>query len=75
MTPDSTYICQGSEHGTVYIGWGGSARYRAAASPLACRLEDRTSSFPPVSQGIDRRRWVQAGAAYKGIDESGRRFY
>ena len=71
--PTSNHICQGSAHGTVFIGWGGSARYHAAASALACRLEDRTRSFPPMSQGIERRRWV-APDSYRGIDDAGRWF-
>jgi hypothetical protein len=72
MTPDSTYICQGSEHGTRYRGWGG-AIYTAAASALACPLSDKGSQFPHVSQTIERRRWVQAGIV-RAIDESGQWF-
>ena len=82
--PTSHHICQGSAHGTVYIGWGGSARYHAAATPLACRLEDRTRSFPPMSQNITARRWVDlekipAGESTQrrwagGINDAGNRF-
>ena len=72
--PTSHHICQGSAHGTVFIGWGGSARYRAAATPLACRLEDRTRSFPPMSQGIERRRWIDERRAGGGIDDAGKYF-
>jgi len=72
--PTSHHICQGSEHGTVFIGWGGSARYRAAASALACRLEDRALSFPPMSQGIQRRRWIDERRAGGGIDDAGKYF-
>ena len=72
--PTSNHICQGSEHGTVFIGWGGSARYHACATALACRLEDRTRSFPPMSQGIERRRWVDERRAGGGIDDAGKYF-
>lgn len=72
--PTTDYICQGSAHGSVYIGWGGSARYHAVATPLACRLSDRERSFPPMSQGIERRRWIDQHRAGAGIDDAGRRF-
>ena len=70
--PTASHICQGSNHGTVFIGWGGSARYQAAASPLACRLEDRTRRFPPMSQGIERRQWRDETG--RGIDDAGHWF-
>jgi hypothetical protein len=74
MTPTSHHCCCGSAHGSTYIGWGGSARYHAAATPLACRLADRTRSFPPMSQGIQRRRWVDERRAGAGIDDAGNLF-
>jgi hypothetical protein len=82
--PTSHHICQGSAHGTVYIGWGGSARYQADATPLACPLEDRNLTWVPQSQSITARRWVDlqripAGESTQrrwagGIDDAGNRF-
>lgn len=73
--PTSDHVCQGSAHGTVYIGWGGSARYHADATPLACRLSDRNRTFPPLSQGIERRRWTdQYRPGSSNIDDAGRWF-
>ena len=84
ILPTADHVCQGSAHGSTYIGWGGSARYHADATPLACRLSDRERSFPPMSQGIERRRWVDqrripAGESVQrrwanAIDDAGRRF-
>jgi hypothetical protein len=71
-SPTTQHICQGSAHGTDYIGWGGSARYAALATPLACRLSDRALKHPPISQEITRRRWIDESS--RGIDESGRMF-
>ena len=72
--PTADYYCQGSEHGTTYRGWGG-AIYTGVASPLACSLSDRDSAFPPYSQRITRRRWVKPKESWRGIDETGARFY
>lgn len=44
----------GSDHGSRYAGQYGGF-YLARASVLACRLADRDSAFPPLSQSIDRR--------------------
>jgi hypothetical protein len=71
-SPTAHHVCQGSAHGTDYIGWGGSARYAAHASPLACLLSDRGLKYPPVSQEITRRRWIDGTGS--GIDEAGRMF-
>ena len=65
-------ICEGSTHGDTYVGWGGSARYQAQATPLACLLSDRNLKYPPRSQEITRRRWRDASG--RGFDDSGRWF-
>lgn len=63
--------CEGCRHGSTYIGWGGSARYYAKATPIACLLTDR--DLPewrrPLSQGITRRRWRGPDAV--GRDDAG----
>lgn len=72
--PTADHICQGSDHGTTWRGWGG-AFYSAPATALACVLTDRDDPFPPYSQRITARRWVLEEESWMGIDESGARFY
>jgi hypothetical protein len=61
----------GSDHGSRYSGQFGGF-YLARASALACRLSDRNSAFPPISQRIDRRAWITDDG--RSIDDNGARF-
>jgi hypothetical protein len=81
--PTSHHFCQGCAIGTTFIGWGGSARYQAQATPLACLISDKNASFVHQSQTMVTRGWtderlIPAGERIIGcwpmIDDSGKRF-
>ena len=75
----ANHITIGSEHGHHYRGgWSGACFYEAPASALACRLSDRDSASPPLSQRIDRRAWILPEDPYahlNKVDDTGRKFW